>query len=285
MAEPGRRAGERASASTGQPSVSASRCTAAGSPLSAPDTITPDRPDSRSANSSTSDGAIRGAAVTRCHGAPWWRPGGSGPGWPTNGSRKARFRWTGPGRPPAPAASATARDARDRQLDEVASSGTPGSARQRSGPPVEVGLIDGLGGADAMGFRWPVGGDGQEGDAGVMGFDDGRMQLHRRRPAGGEDEGRPAGAQSDAQGEEGRPTVRRERRGDGGGDRRPGPGPWASTGNRDRARRRSVRPGPTRRPGWRRRWRPHRPGCPRSYSEPRIGGPPSYPGPRAAVPG
>ena len=55
-----------------------------------------------------------------------------GPVVPVSGSRKARFRWTGPG-PAAPwSASAHARAASGRQLAAWASSGTPGADAQRT---------------------------------------------------------------------------------------------------------------------------------------------------------
>ena len=135
MAGAGRRQGDRASASTGQPRRSAKRWTANGSPLPAPATITPRRPEISAASSRVSGGAARGADSARCQGAPSSRPGGRGPDTPTSGSRKARFRWTGPARPPAPSASATTREARERQLPEVAESGTPGSAAKATARP------------------------------------------------------------------------------------------------------------------------------------------------------
>ena len=59
------------------------------------------------------------------------RRAGNGPAEPTSGSRKARFRWTGPGPSGPSRASATARAANGRQNAACDSSGTPGSQDHR----------------------------------------------------------------------------------------------------------------------------------------------------------
>ena len=134
---------------------------------------------------SSSDAGRRDAGAEPAPGA---RPGHrgargeAGPGRPTSGSRKARLRWTGPGRPP-PRRALRPRPATasERQLWAVAASGTPGSARHRTAPPVEVGLLDGLGGTDAVGLGRPVGGDDQQGDARRGGPRSPRGAVRRRR--------------------------------------------------------------------------------------------------------
>jgi hypothetical protein len=77
-------------------------------------------------------GGMLGTDVV-CQGAPPSLPSGSGPGAPTSGSRKARLRCTGPGG--GPIASSTARAASDRHVPDVAGSGGPGSANQRTARP------------------------------------------------------------------------------------------------------------------------------------------------------
>ena len=119
----------RGSASTGQPSGAGQReCTASGSPMPPPATITP----AAGVDAAGEPRRCRRGSATRprrrsCHGAPAGRPAPAArPGSPTSGSRNARFRCTGPGRrgrgglgaPPRPRATATCR--------RLAASGTPG---------------------------------------------------------------------------------------------------------------------------------------------------------------
>jgi hypothetical protein len=129
---PATRQPDSGSARTGHPVLAARRPTAAGS-QPAPATTTPRgaRSCSVTASSAARLGEVAGQA--RCQGAPSSRPGGREPGSPTSGSRKARFRCTGPGR--APVASATARAPSERQVAAVTGSGTPGSAAHRTAVP------------------------------------------------------------------------------------------------------------------------------------------------------
>ena len=131
------RAPDRGSASRGHPRAEASATTAAGSPQPAPATSTPRAPRRAvSATAATAPaGAAPGSRTTLCQGPPSDLPGSVPDTAPSNGSRKARLRWTGPG-PCGPAtASATDRAANERHVPRDPASAGPGSANHRTDRP------------------------------------------------------------------------------------------------------------------------------------------------------
>jgi hypothetical protein len=113
-----------------------------GSPHPAPTTITP-RDTGRSGPASTrvrshSSSGGRPPATTVCQGAPSLRPGVTPPpaaASPSSGSRKGRFRWTGPGPAGPDRDSASDRAASDRHDVRVVATGTPGSTNHRTARP------------------------------------------------------------------------------------------------------------------------------------------------------
>ncbi len=139
---PVRRSPDRGSASRGQPRASERASTASGSPQPAPATIRPWDPGRRvpaSTRERIQPSRGRGVpTVTACHGDPSGRPAATPlrpDGSVRRGSRKGRFRWTGPGPLGPEVASPTVREARGRHDDRVTSLGTPGSANQRTDRP------------------------------------------------------------------------------------------------------------------------------------------------------
>ena len=123
---------------------------------------------------------------------PTPRAGGRSPGVPTSGSRNGEVE-VHRARAATPVASATARAAeRAPRARGVAASGTPGVAEPADRPAEQVGLVDGLRGADVLQLGRPVGGDTSSGTRGVVGLDHGRVELDRGRAAGGEHDRRAA---------------------------------------------------------------------------------------------
>ncbi|CAB4836979.1 unannotated protein [freshwater metagenome] len=121
----------RGSVRTGQPSR---RMPAAWRAAPAPATTRPVL-----ARSMTTPPSMRTSAA-RCQGALRGRPGGSSRERPSNGSRNARFRCTGPGwppaaPPPAPRATSTACAPSERHPPRPAHVATPGSMKRRTAPP------------------------------------------------------------------------------------------------------------------------------------------------------
>ena len=194
----GRRSGRsdtplRGSASTGQPSRSArSRAPPRDRSMPPPATITPRR-RRRPPRSQAVDGRPSGRRRHRrqCRGSVA-RAAGRRPGSPTSGSRKGRFRWTGPGRPihrghatcggqrpPRP----TCRLVGDARVDE-----RPHRA------PEEVRLVDRSGAPHAVQLGRSVGRAHQQRHPGLVGLDHRGVQLDRRGAAGGDHERRTARA-------------------------------------------------------------------------------------------
>src|SRR5664280_1345735 len=136
---PGRRSPDRGSANTGQPKAAEAADTSSGSPQPAPATITPCAPVRPACTiwATTAGVGARGSTSTWYQGAPSGRPGSTLLTSPfrTSGSRKGRFTWTGPGPPGPETASATVREARERQVERLAGSATPGSTNQRTDRP------------------------------------------------------------------------------------------------------------------------------------------------------
>ena len=133
-------------------------------------------------------------------------PGGSSPGPPNSGSRKARLACTGPGPtgPPSPR--------RPGGWPASASSsglfvGHAGVDRPAHGAAEQAGLLDGLGRADMMQLGGPVGGAHDERNPGQMGLHDRRMNPDCRRPARGDEHRRATGGKPDPEGEKGRRAL------------------------------------------------------------------------------
>ena len=127
-----------------------------------------------------------GPPAPMVHGAPSGRPGGNGPERATSGSRNGRFTCTGPRqlahrrrrRPRCQRSpSVLRRVVRDARIDEPP-----------DGPPVEVGLVDRLRGADVTKLWWPVGRAHEHRYLAEVRFDDRGMQVGRRRPTRGEND-------------------------------------------------------------------------------------------------
>ena len=195
--------GRRAPATRGR---ARGRRPASGSPAPAPATTKPRRP---AAEVRTADRgpltARRSRDRARARASRRRDRLGRRRGSPSSGSRKARLRCTGPGRPPPVPPTASARrpgTASDRQDAAEAAAGTPGADGPAHRGPEQAVLFDGLGGADAMELGRPVGGDGEQRHAGLVGLDHRRVQLDGRGPAGGHDRRRPAGRQTQAEGDE-----------------------------------------------------------------------------------
>ena len=201
-------ADEQASASTGHPNFSARRWTAAGFPVPAPETMTPVRPVNSRPRSSSAVGSMPGPTKDRCQGRP-----PVAPGWQRAGSGVERFaegevEMDGAG---SATHAAPFGDGTRRQRPPGVRRGGVGHARV--GPPahrasVQVGLLDGLGGADPLGFGRPVGGDCEQGDARVVCLGHRGVQLDRSGSARRDHDGGGARAKADSQGvEPGRPLV------------------------------------------------------------------------------
>ncbi len=240
---PGTPSGDRPAPATRGPRPAA--CTAPGSPAPAPATIRP-RPPGAGQIGPPGRGTRRRRSRSRRR-ATGRRPArprrqGGRPD-PTSGSRNARLRWTGPGpagppsRPPPDRPAERPPGARRRPC-------RPPRARPPSAPPDRTGRPGRRsGGADAVQLGGPVGGDGDQGDAGVVGLHHGRDAARRRRsrwssppPPADPCRGRGRGRRS-------RPTARRAPRGAAAGRRPPGPGssgverdPGAITASVDPAR-------------------------------------------------
>ena len=127
---------------------------------------------------------------------------GKGPAGPISGSRKARFRCTGPGPDGPSRASATARAASGRHDAAWDPSGTPGSQAHRVevvNSPTWSMVCDA---PDMMQLGRAVGRADDEGHPALMGLDHRRMQLGGGRAARDADDGGRAAGHGEAEGEE-----------------------------------------------------------------------------------
>ena len=175
---------------------------------------------------------------------------------PSRGSRKARLRWTGPGRPVAPRASSTDLEARDRHDHEAAEISRPGVDLPADGAAEQPHLVNGLGRPETVQLRRTIGGDSQQGHSGMMSLYNGGVQLGGGRTTGGYDDGGHPGGQPQAKSEKaGRALVAPTRA----SEPRPAPSPQprppvaAWTVSQGKRRRRSPRPATIRQPVRRRR--------------------------------
>ena len=212
---PVRRRPERGSARIGQPSAAAMSETASGLPHPAPARTSP-RPPGRRTPPATRDRthASSGSGsppTTACQGAPSPRPAGTPPpaaGSPSNGSRKGRLTWTGPGPDGPERDSATIRAANDRHAPRPAAVGDTGVGEPTGRAPEEVELVDGLGRPHVAALGWPVGSADEQRHPGQIRLHHRGVELGGRRAAGGEDHGGSPGGQSHPEGgEPGRTLV------------------------------------------------------------------------------
>ena len=246
---PGTLQPDRGSARIGHPSRRPRRSSWAGSLVaSAPAMISPARPGARRATA-----ARRGGTGERGPAA-----GGNGPASPTSGSRKARFRWTGPGpRGPVPCLGKGPCGERPprfglRLLRHSGITCPPGRCGE------EPHLVDGLRRPDMMQLGRTVGRADDERHPTLVGLDDRRVKLGGGGSARHADDGRPAGGHGETEGEEpGAALVE--------ADMDPQPA-GQGKGHRRRARAGAdhrigdTARGPIRPPGWRQRWPVRSPG-------------------------
>ena len=78
----------------------------------------------------------------------------------------------------------------------------PDLAEPADGVAVELELVDRLAGSDVAKLRGPIGREHDHRHTRLVGLDDGRVQVGRGRPGGAEHNGRDAGGQGRAEGEE-----------------------------------------------------------------------------------
>ena len=140
-------------------------------------------PASSSRAPSTSAGggsAAIGGRVT--HGRPPARPpvssSGSGSS-STSGSRSAKFRCTGPGRPSSAVQTARQASWRSQRSRSGVAGASSTSRNHLAARAVELDLVDRLAGADVAQLGRPVGGEDEQRDARLVGLD------HRGRVVGG----------------------------------------------------------------------------------------------------
>ena len=178
---------ERGSASTGQPSASARASTASGSSMPAPATSTP-RPRTPAGSARVGDAGPRPGP--RATADRQGRPAGSGSGGADQRLAERQVQVHGPG-------------GRAGGLDDGAGGeaapragglgrGRPRIGEPAGGPAEEVGLVDGLRGADVAQLGRAVGGDDEQRHPVEVGLDHGGVELGRRGAAGGEHDRRAA---------------------------------------------------------------------------------------------
>ena len=115
----------------------------------------------------------------------------------------------------------------------------------------QVGLVDGLGGADADQLRRPIGGEHEHRHVRQAGLDDRGVEVHRRGPAGAQQQ-RRASRRGRGRGRRTPPPARRAPRAPPGRRERRSPAPSGCCASPAPPLRGRRHDGPIRRPAWRR---------------------------------
>ena len=181
-----------------------------------------------------SSGDPAGAVVPRRPRRP--RPAAAGRAHRRAGRGTGRLRWTGPGRRAGGVEHRPRRQRPPRGAHRVVGHAGVGEPAHR--PAVEVALVDRLGRADVAQLGRPVGGAHEQRHLGLVGLDDGGVEVGRRGAAGGQQHRRAAAWPARGRGRRTTPSARRGGRARAARARPPAPAPAASSASRAPRRRR-----------------------------------------------